>query len=102
MLFSPIRLSNRSGIGDSSLTLWTVLRYRSALISPFRSKQNSSLLGTNPAGLSAQPFMQWIKRSRELSDLNLQGCRPFHLVASFQWGETAPGSYDVICQDQPS
>jgi len=43
--------------------------------------------------------MQWIKRSRELSDLNLQGCRPFHLVASFQWGETAPGSYDVIWQE---
>lgn len=62
-------------------------------------KAKFELLGENSAALEAQPFVERIKRSRELSDLNLPGCKPFHLVASFQWGDAAPGSSDLIWQE---
>ena len=64
---------------------------------PFKAK--FELLGENSAALEAQPFMERIKRSRELSDLNLPGCKPFRLVASFQLGDAAPGSSDLIWQE---
>jgi TonB family protein len=64
---------------------------------PFKAK--FELLGENSAALEAQPFVERIKRSRELSDLNLPGCRPFHLVASFHWGDAAPGNSDLIWQE---
>jgi TonB family protein len=64
---------------------------------PFKAK--FELLGENSAALEAEPFMERIKRSRELSDLNLPGCKPFRLVASFQWGDAAPGSSDLIWQE---
>jgi TonB family protein len=64
---------------------------------PFKAK--FELLGENSAALEAQPFVERIKRSRELSDLNLPGCKPFHLVASFQLGDAASGSSDLIWQE---
>lgn len=64
---------------------------------PFKAK--FELLGENSAALEARPFMEWIKRSRGLSDLNLPGCKPFHLLASFQRGEAAPGTSDLIWQE---
>jgi TonB family protein len=64
---------------------------------PFKAK--FELLGENSAGLEAQPFLDRIKKSRELSDLDLPGSKPFHLVTSFQWGDAAPGSSDLIWQE---
>lgn len=57
------------------------------------------LLGENSAALEAQPFVERIRRSRALSDLNLPGCKPFHLLASFQWADAAVGSSDLIWQE---
>jgi TonB family protein len=64
---------------------------------PFKVK--FEVLGENSAAIEAQPFLERIKRSHALSDLNLPGCKPFHLVASFQWADAAGGSSDLIWQE---
>jgi TonB family protein len=64
---------------------------------PFKAK--FELLGDNSAGLAAQPFVDRIKRTRELSDLSLPGSKPFHLVASFQSGDAMSGTSDIIWQE---
>lgn len=64
---------------------------------PFKAK--FELLGENSAALEVKPFVERIKKARELSDLNLPGCKPFHLTASFQWRDAAVGSSDLIWQE---
>jgi len=54
------------------------------------------LLGTNGKGLPVIPFLERIKRSRELSDLRTSDGSPFRLHATFQQGPGQTGTYDEI------
>lgn len=54
------------------------------------------LLGTNGKGLPVIPFLERIKRSRELSDPRTSDGSPFRLRATFQQGPWQTGTYDEI------
>lgn len=56
------------------------------------------MLGSNGAAMAVEPFLQRIKRSRELSDLHLHGSKPLHLHAGVQYADNSVGSYDEIWQ----
>jgi len=63
-----------------------------------RYEARVELLGESGKGYVAEPFLQRIKRVRELSDPRTEGSKPFHLLASFQVGESSPGTYEEIWQ----
>jgi TonB family protein len=59
-----------------------------------RYETKVELLGANGKSYVAEPFLQRINKARELSDPRTEGSKPFHLHASFQAGEGAPGAYE--------
>jgi hypothetical protein len=58
------------------------------------------LLGASGHALPVEPFLQRMKKSRELSDPRTTDSSPFHLHATFQDGAGQPGSYDEIWVSQ--
>jgi TonB family protein len=62
----------------------------------FKFKTKMEPYGAKGADVPAVPSLQRINKSRELSDLHTEGNKPFHLRASFQYGQDSPGSYDEI------
>jgi TonB family protein len=60
----------------------------------FKFKTKMEPYGAKGADIPAVPSIQRINKSRELSDLQTGGNKPFHLHASFQYAQDVPGSYD--------
>ena len=54
------------------------------------------LLGTSGKALPVEPFLDRMKKSRELSDLRTMSSTPFHLHATLQEGSRPSGTYDEI------
>jgi TonB family protein len=61
-----------------------------------RFEAKMELLGANGASLAVIPFFERIKKSRELSDLHVEGNKPFHLHATVQYAGNSNGSYDEL------
>jgi TonB family protein len=59
-----------------------------------RYETKVELLGANGKSYVAERFLSRIKKARELSDPRMEESKPFHLHASFQAGENAPGTYE--------
>lgn len=54
------------------------------------------LLGTSGKALPVEPFLDRMKKSRELSDLRTISSTPFHLHATLQEASRPSGTYDEI------
>lgn len=54
------------------------------------------LLGTSGKALPVEPFLERIKKSRDLSDPRTIGSAPFHLHATLQGSAEQHGTYDEI------
>jgi TonB family protein len=67
-----------------------------------RFEAKTELLGSNGASLPVIPFFERIKKSQELSELHLDGNKPFHLHATVQYADHATGSYDELWQSPSS
>jgi TonB family protein len=63
-----------------------------------RFEAKMELLGANGESVPGIPFFERIQKSREMSDLHLEGTRPFHLHAAVQYADGSVGGYDELWQ----
>jgi TonB family protein len=63
-----------------------------------RFEAKMELLGVNGESVPGIPFFERIQKSREMSDLHLEGTRPFHLHATAQYADGSVGGYDELWQ----
>lgn len=70
------------------------VQVNTTLTVPYEVKM--ALLGGSGTTITAEPFLERIKRSRELSDPRSGDAKPFHLVANFDAGAGRTGTYDEI------